>query len=161
MKRLIPGLHQAVVIVLLCASVEALAQPGPQSANPESREAKPQEAPAGRAIAPRPENAIYNLNGRLLGPDEAFVAARTLPDGRTIAYRQNETDVALLVEALREDGVVDEKLLTPQSWLLGCSRVGKSSCTGHCATGSCAFANGASSSGKTTSWATLGYCRCR
>lgn len=60
----------------------------------------------------------YDIYDKQLRDDEKYIASRTLPNGRVIAYRKNKREIAALVKALKEDGVTDEKLLDPKSWMM-------------------------------------------
>ena len=78
---------------------------------------------------------LYDIYGKRLRANEKYVAALALPNGRTIAYRKNNREIAALVKALKGDGVTDEKLLDPKSWSTGyCWKVNGSCLTGGCTT---------------------------
>jgi hypothetical protein len=59
---------------------------------------------------------LYDIYGKRLRANEKYIAAMAPPNGRTIAYRKNNREIAALVKALKRDGVTDEKLLDSRSW---------------------------------------------
>jgi len=87
----------------------------------------------------KPKSPV-DIDGKPIGDAEAYAARRTMSDGRVIAYRKNKREIKALVNALKEDGKTDQKLLAdrklldPQTWLQGpCSGSGINiSCFGPC-----------------------------
>jgi len=60
---------------------------------------------------------VYDMDGKRLRADEKHVAELTLKNGRIIAYGNNKREIGALIKALKEDGVTDEKVLNPESWV--------------------------------------------
>jgi len=61
---------------------------------------------------------VYDIDGKRIRADEKYVAERMLKNGRIIGYRQNKREVTVLVKALKEDGITDERLLDPKFWMM-------------------------------------------
>lgn len=111
------------------------------------------------------QKPVYDINGKRLRAGEQYVAQRTLPSGRVIAYRKNKREVAALVKALKADGVTDEKLLNPDTWLMTlCSQVPDGQCiNGGCDNSYCARtrADQSTQKVKSTQISFLYYCACK
>lgn len=130
MKRTILSLTLMLGCLLLALSVinsSGGIRANTQSDQNDNRKAEPSEQ------AKREEKTAFDIDGKRLRADEKYVAERELANGRIIAYRKNRREVAALVKALKEDGVTDEKLLDPKTWMMNrCDRTLATGCIGGC-----------------------------
>jgi len=96
---------------------------------------------------------LLSTTGEKLAQGTLCVAEFANTDGSLTLYSKTATDIALLIERLKDEGCTDQELLNPDFWLLtDCDRVGGSHCSdGSCSTGSC----------QATSLGSGTYCRCR
>lgn len=121
--------------LVLCLTLTLLAVVTGTSGNVRITNNQNSARPAESAQQENKEKTIaYDIYGKQLRDDEKYIASRTLPNGRIIAYRKNQREIAALVKDLKEDGVTDEKLLDPKSWMtIVCWKsTGLGKCSGGC-----------------------------
>jgi hypothetical protein len=103
------------------------------------------------------KKVAYDIYGKRLRVDEKYIADRTLPNGRIIAYRKNKREIASLVRALKEDGVTNEKLLDTKTWsTISCFK----NVNNFCANVSCTFICRLERHRTARANEILGYCEC-
>ncbi|HMV82825.1 MAG TPA: hypothetical protein PKC13_27495 [Blastocatellia bacterium] len=138
-----------------------LCRPGCVTADPVKPNAKASESD-------RLTQPVLDLTGKELRRGEHYLAELTDKDGKIIAYRKNQREVAALVKTLKEGGVSDQRLLTPQTWLAtSCDLTGPKTCANvHCGQNAYCHLQQAGHEiykippGIKETWATFGYCTC-
>jgi hypothetical protein len=98
----------------------------------------PTELNQKETLTPKNKNPVYDIDGKQFRPEERFILAREVKNGRTIGYRRNKREIAALVSDLKKDGVIDKNLLNPRTWSSGtCSQNGSGGCQtdGSCTSG--------------------------
>jgi hypothetical protein len=130
-------MKRSMLVVVLTLGSLLTTPPGFNSgggirADSQSNQNNRQEAESSRQVKEE-QKPVFDMNGKRLRADERYVAERTLRNGRIIAYRRNEREIAALVKALKKDGVTDKELLNPKTWMMIiCDKSSSSGCQGGC-----------------------------